>query len=241
MAENRSSVVSVGDLNISQKHTTIIVEPTAFADGFDKDAYDTAELSTLLWVENPEERWVEIPLPFATENFSASVSVISAGPDEYRDRIFSVSQIRNGFEKYIPYLRHLGTSEELLGNKKALRNILKGMRVAMVKLPAGNLVVKIQCSQIIKKDPDDMNGKTFSFKAFAPLPSFFVKNAAPLKLHVIFKDVDTISREIETPTLSYPFGDIPTVDSQETTFGGDKLYYWKWQNDPVVEFKYRYL
>lgn len=232
--------VPVTELPISKKYTTIIVEPTAYIDGFESDSYDTAELTSVLHLDNPIEQWVQIPLPFSTEKNSASISVISAGPDEFKDRIVSVSQIRGGYDNFKPYLSSLGLPEDQIDTNKELRNILKGMRVATVKLPAGKIVLKIQCSQIIEQDKTDSTRKTFSFKAYAPLPSFLVPVAAPLKLTVIFKDSANISREFKEPILSYPHGQIPTIESSVIDFGEDKLYYWKWQNDPVVEFTYKY-
>lgn len=235
-------VTPVTDLKVTQKHSTIVIEPTAFADGFDANSYDSAELTTMLWVDNTAgERWVEIPLPFATEKSSASIAVISAGPDEFKDRITNVKEIKGDIARFIPYLRNMKVSEDILSDTKKLKKHLKGFRVAMVYLPKGNLVIKIQCSQIINKDPSDPNGKTFSFRAYAPLPSFIVPVAAPLKLLVIFKNMDTIPRIIQEPIVSDPFSNgTPQIDGQQQDWCGDRFYSWTWKNDPVVDFKYTY-
>lgn len=238
---NQGTVIPVTDLIINQKHTTIVVEPTAAADGFDKDSYDSAELTTMLWVDNPVERWVEIPLPFPTENASATIAVISAGPDEYSDRVTRVTRINGNLERFIPYLQHIKTPEDILANKKTLKELLKGFRVAMVKLPAGKLVIRIQASQIINKDAADVSGKTFKFRAYAPLPSFLVPNAAPLKLLVIFKNVTTTPRNIAEPVVSNPFGsEVALGTYQHQDWCGDRFYCWEWKNDPVVDFHYTY-
>lgn len=239
-----AAAVPVTDLQISQMHTTVTVEPTAFADGFDANSYDTADITSMLWINNNEERWVEIPILYETENFSASVAIINAGPDEFSDRQFRIKQIKGDVKRFIPYLQRVGTDSDILSDVKKLRQYLQGLRVAMVLLPARNVVLKINLAAMIKPLPDDQSRKTYGFKAYAPLPSFVVgPGRVPLRLTVIFKSTSDVPRTVLEPVITNPFGDTvgePVEKAIAEDRYGDRFYYWKWQNDPVVEFSYTY-
>ena len=240
---DNQAAVPVTDLQIQKQHTTVTIEPTAFVDGFEADSYDSAEVTTMLWLNNTEERWVEIVIPFSTEKFSSSIAVISAGSDEYEDRIHKVNRIRGDVDRFIPYLRRLGVNEEQLSKKDELKKLLKGFRVAMVHLPVRQLVLRIQSTMIVESDVADNSRKTFKFRAYAPLPSFLAQgNAIPLKMHVIFKCVDDIPRIIQTPVVSNPFGNNvgDPAATDDKIVGGDRIFYWFWKQDPVVDFTYTY-
>lgn len=232
------------DLQITQKHTTVVVEPTASVDGFDANCYDTAEITSLLWVNNSAERWVEIPILYETENFTATIAVINAGPDEFSDRQFRIKKISGDVARFVPYLQRYGTPAEILQNTNKLKKYLKGFRVAMILLPARNVVIKITLSAIIKPLESDANRKSYNFKTYSPLPSFVLAGGrVPLRLTVIFKSTADIPRSVAEPVISNPFGE-PVGEPVEKVVGqdfiGDRFYYWKWQSDPVVEFSYAY-
>ncbi len=240
---NQNSVVPITSLPITQKHTTVVVEPTAFVDGFEPTSYDTAEMTTMLWVNNPQEQWVEIPVPYSSENFSASIAVISAGPDEYQDRVTHVKKIKGDLTRFVPYLQRMGFTPEQLDSKKELREILKGFRVAVVLLPARNLVLKITLSAMISPAASDAARKTFSFKTYAPLLSFVpAPGRVSLKMLVIFKALDSAPRTIQQPVVTNPFGEGVDVSQPPVVqdIHGDRIYAWQWNIDPVVEFTYNY-
>lgn len=241
---NQTPVVPITSLPITQKHSTVVVEPTAFVDGFETKSYDTAEMTTMLWVNNPQEQYVEIPVPYSSENFSASIAVISAGADEFEDRISHVKKIKGNPDRFVPYLQRMGFTPEQLDSKKELKDILKSFRVAVVLLPARNLVLKITLSAMIEPSATDANRKTFSFKTYSPLLSFTPAGGhVSLKMMVIFKNVDTTPKTIQEPLVTNPFGEgvndigqAPIVQD----IHGDRLYAWRWNVDPVVEFTYSY-
>jgi hypothetical protein len=244
MAENNQTAVPVTNLPITKKHTTIIVEPSAAVDGFDANSYDSAEVVTMLWVQNDAERWVEIPLPFPTEKFSATVAVISAGPDAYDDRLTTVKRIKGDVTRFIPYLQRFGVPAEVLNDKKKLKEYLQGFRVAMAYLPAGALVLRIQVTMMIEPKPEDATRKTFAFRAYAPLPSFILAGGrVPMTLMAIFKGDENIKRVITKQEVSNPFGE-PANPVGEPVLNqsicDDVLFCWKWQSDPVVDFEYHY-
>ncbi len=234
--------IPVTSLPINFKDSTLVVSPTAAVDGFEKTSYDSAVLVSELEINNPTEQLVEIPIPFPTEKYTASIAVVSKGADEFSDRVYQVTKIKGDVERLIPYLQRLGVPEPTLANKKELRKLLKGFRVGLVRLPAGTLLLRIELSQMIEPDfVADPTGRTFVFKTYAPLPSFLVAGGASMRLTATFKRTDHYPRVIEQHS-SDPFGNNvglpePTVT---TSIPGETLYHWDWKNDPVIEWKVVY-
>ena len=242
MAENASvqATIPVTDLSINFKDTTLVIEPTAAIDGFDKDSYDSVVLTTTLELNNPTERVVEIPLPFPAQSFSASIAVISKGTDEYSDRLTQITKVKGDVERFTPYLRRMQVSEETLSDKSALKKLLESFRVGLVNLPAGNLAVRIQITQVVKADPSDTSRKTFKFRSYAPLPSFLVGGGASMRLTAVFKQVDRYPRTI-AQVSSNPFGDaVGLTEPLTQNWCGDAYYHWDWKNDPVIDWTYSY-
>jgi len=238
MAEtpNNQVAVPVTDLTINFKDSTLVVEPTAAIDGFEKDSYDSAVLTTTLELNNPTERLVEIPLPFPTESYTAEIAVISKGADEYSDRVRQVTKVKGDLSRFIPYLQRMGTPPEILGNDKKLKELLRGFRVGLVNIPAGNVAIRIQATQVVESDSSDPSHKTFKFRTYAPLPSFLVGGGGKMRLTAIYKQVDRYPRTV-TPLQSNPLGDnVGLPEPQITNLPGETIYHWDWQNDPVIDW-----
>lgn len=238
MAEvpNTQVAVPVTDLTINFKDSTLIVEPTAAIDGFEQDSYDSAILTTTLELNNPTERLVEIPLPFPTESYTAEIAVISKGADEYSDRVRQVTKVKGDLSRFIPYLQRMGTPQEILNDKKKLKELLQGFRVGLVNIPAGNVAIRIQATQVISSDSSDPNHKTFKFRTYAPLPSFLVAGGGKMRLTAIHKQIDRYPRTI-TQVQSNPLADnVSLPEPQVTDLPGEKVYHWEWQNDPVIDW-----
>lgn len=225
------------DININFKDSTLIVSPTAAIDGFDANCYDTAVLVTEVELNNPTERLVEIPLPFLTKSYTASLAVISKGADEYSDRVFQVTKVKGDASRFTPYLQRMGVPQDILNDKKKLKKLLEGFRVAQINIPAGTVVLRIEASEIVLPDPSDPNRKTFKFKTYAPLPSFVVGSGASMRLTASFKQVDRYPRSINQ-VQSNPYGDNVGLP-EPTVFDnvpGEKIFHWEWKNDPVIDW-----
>jgi len=229
------------DISINFKDSTLIVSPTAAVDGFDKDSYDTAVLVTELEINNPSERLVEIPLPFLTKSYTASMAVISKGADEYSDRVFQVTKVKGDATRFIPYLQKMGVPQETLENKKELKKLLAGFRVGLINIPQGTVILRIEASEVVTPNESDPSGKTFTFKTYAPLPSFTVGSGASMRMTAIFKQLDRYPRTI-TQVQSNPYGD--SVGLPEPTLydgiSGEKIFHWEWRNDPVIDWTVTY-
>lgn len=226
----------VTDININFKDSTLIVSPTSAVDGFDENSYDTAVLITEVEINNPQERLVEVPLPFPTKSYTASMAVISEGADEYSDRVFQVTKVKGDASRFVPYLTKLGIPQETLNDKKKLKELLDGFRIGLINLPAGKILLRIEASEIVYPDPSDPTRKTYKFRTYAPLPSFVVTTGTSMRLTADFKQVDRYPRSI-TQAQSNPFGDNVGLP-EPTTYDipGEKLFHWEWRNDPVIDW-----
>lgn len=229
------------NLQITKQHATVVVEPTSQMGG----TYDTAIVSTVFVINNPgEARDVEFIVPYVTESFSASVAVISAGAEAFHNRRDSLSKVTGDLERIKPYLGKLLLPVDQYDTKKELRAIAKQFRAGVIAVPAGQSSIRVQLSAIV--DPQDVNGvKTFSFRAYAPLPGLAVSTSGrtPLSISARFKGDETIHPQITKSAWSNPYGDpvgAPSIELPAQQHGEDTIFYWKWQYDPVVDFEYHY-
>lgn len=237
------STVTLGDpalnLQVTKQRTTVVVEPTSTAGG----NYDSAEITTAIYINNDQAREVEFIVPYSTEDFSASLAVISAGPDVFKKRLARIERVGGNLERIKPYLRKLGYAEESFDTQEELKAIAKQFRAGTLELPAGPIVVKIQVTAMIEPKQTDQL-KTFAFRAYSPLPAFgIVGGHVALTLAVLFKGDENIKPQVSKAEVSNPFGDnLPITGTPilGQAVGEDLLYWWKWLIDPVVDFEYHY-
>jgi len=230
---------SVLNLQILKQHTTVVVEPTSQMGG----TYDSAEITTVFTVNNDQEREVEFILPYPTVKFSASIAVISAGEQAYGERIAQVGRIRGDLSRIRPYLQKIGLSEDQYDTSKELKTTAKQFRAGKLKLPQGQVTIKIQLSAVIDETTGEDGVKCYSFKAYSPLPAFSMAGGrVPLTLTALFKGDEVIKPQDITYNITNPFGDgtNPVTELPNQQLGEDIAFFWKWQTDPVVEFRYRY-
>jgi len=237
------SKTTLGDsalnLQILKQHTTVVVEPTSQMGG----TYDSAEITTVFTINNDQEREVEFILPYSTVKFSASIAVISAGEQAYGERIAQVGRIGGDLSRIKPYLQKIGLSEDQYDTNKELKSIAKQFRAGKLKLPQGQVTIKIQLSAVIDEITGEDEVKRYSFKAYSPLPAFSMAGGrVPLTLTALFKGDEVIRPQDITYNITNPFGDgtNPVTELLNQQVGEDITFFWKWQTDPVVEFTYNY-
>ena len=227
------------NLQILKQHTTVVVEPTSQMGG----TYDSAEITTVFTVNNDQEREVEFILPYPTVKFSASIAVISAGEQAYGERIAQVGRIRGDLSRIRPYLQKIGLSEDQYDTSKELKTIAKQFRAGKLKLPQGQVTIKIQLSAVIDEVIGEDGMKRYSFKAYSPLPAFSMAGGrVPLTLTALFKGDEDIKAQNIAYNVTNPFGDgtNPVTELVNQPLGEGIAFFWKWQTDPVVEFTYNY-
>ncbi|MDO4713070.1 MAG: hypothetical protein Q4B05_04180 [Candidatus Saccharibacteria bacterium] len=237
------SKITLGDpalnLAVVKQHTTVVVEPTSQMGGI----YDSAEITTIITVNNDQEREVEFILPYPTVKFSASIAVISAGEKAYSERISQVGRIRSDLTRIKPYLQKIGLSEDQYDTSKELKTVAGQFRAGKLRLPQGQITIKIQLSAVIDAIAGEDGVRHYSFKAYSPLPAFNMAGGrVPLTLTVLFKGDEAIRPQEITHAITNPFGDgaNPVAEILNQPLGEDTAFFWKWQTDPVVEFTYRY-
>lgn len=227
------------NLQILKQHTTVVVEPTSQMSG----TYDSAEITTVFTVNNDQEREVEFILPYSTVKFSASIAVISAGEQAYREREAEVKRIKGDLSRIKPYLQKIGLSEDRYDTDKELKSIAKQFRAGKLKLPQGQVTLKVQLSAVIDEITDEDGVKRYLFKAYSPLPAFGMAGGrVPLTLTALFKSDENIKTQNIAYNVTNPFGDNtnPVTELVNQPLGEDITFFWKWQTDPVVEFTYNY-
>lgn len=227
------------NLQILKQHTTVVVEPTSQMGG----TYDSAEITTVFTVNNDQEREVEFILPYSTVKFSASIAVISAGEQAYREREAEVKRIKGDLSRIKPYLQKIGLSEDRYDTDKELKSIAKQFRAGKLKLPQGQVTLKVQLSAVIDEITDEDGVKRYLFKAYSPLPAFGMAGGrVPLTLTALFKGDENIKAQNIVYNITNPFGDgtNPMTELVNQPLGEDIAFFWKWQTDPVVEFTYNY-
>jgi hypothetical protein len=227
------------NLQVVKQRTTVVVEPISQSGS----EYDSAEITTVVTMDNNQSEEVEFILPYPTVQFSASLAVTSAGDEFYKERITRVGRITGDLKRIKPYIQRLGLSPDSYDTGKELKAIAKQFRAGTLKLPAGLITVKIQLSAVINASTNADGIKMYSFKAYSPLPAFSLSNQrTPLTLAVLFKGDESIHPQIVKREVANPFGDNtnPITEILDQSLGEDISFYWKWQTDPVVTFEYHY-
>lgn len=240
-----ANVITLGDqalnLQVIKQHTSVVVEPTSQMGG----DYDTAEITTVLVVNNPlpEAQEIEFIVPYETQSFSASVAVISAGAEEYHNRSSSLGKISGNLERIKPYLAKMLLPADQFDTAKELKLIAKQFRAGVVAIPTGQITIKIQVSAIVNPVIEN-NVNLYKFRAYSPLPGVNVGGGrVALTLSARFVGDETIHPQITKSQWSNPYGDSAGAVDLELpaqSHGEDTILYWKWHSDPVVDFEYHY-
>lgn len=238
------AALTLGDpalnLPIVKQRTTVVVEPTSHSGS----TYDSAEITTVLTINNDQPREVEFILPYSTVQFSATMAVTSAGDAAYKERIVRVGRIDGNLERVKPYLQKIGLKPEDYDTPQELKTLIGQFRAGVLKLPAGQVTVKIQLSAVVNEMTKADGTSVRSFKAYSPLPALAMNGGrVPLTLAVLFKGDESIRPQVTKYEVTNPFGDganSNTIQILAQPFGEDVSFYWKWQTDPVVEFEYHY-
>ncbi len=229
------------NLQVVKQRTTVIVEPTSRAGG----AYDSAEITTVFTLNNPQaEQSVEFILPYVTEQFSASMGVVSNGEQSFKNRLVRVGRVDGNLDRVKPYLRKIGYSEESFDTGKEIKAIAGQFRAGTLQIPTGQSIVKIQMSVVVNPVTKEDGSTVYVFKAYSPLPTLGLAGGrVPLTLATHFKGDEAIRPQITKYEVTNPYGDgaVNTpIQIIAQPFGEDVSFYWKWQSDPVVEFEYHY-
>ena len=130
--------------------------------------------------------------------------------------------------------------DSALSEKEQLEELVKYYKVADVKIPAGQQVLRIHASQ--KLHLVGGNPKTYSFVLYAPQLSFNPTGNVRLGVTVIFP-LDLEQKAVITPPVveALPGQQMPNqLAANEVLIGLQKGYGWAFQSDPKITFSYTY-
>ncbi|MBP7775158.1 MAG: hypothetical protein KA069_01010 [Candidatus Saccharimonas sp.] len=249
-----TSTLTLGDPSLNLQVTTQLTEVTVFPESQLGGDYDRARITTSFVVINssPIPQSVEFLVPYISPAFSASIAIVSRGAEAYKQRRDDINPLKGGnLERIKPYLAKLQTPPEQYDTPKELKEQAKLFRSGTINVPAGTSTIEISLCVVIA--PLDINGiKTFSLRAYAPLPGLGTMAATTTKLSVSarFKGADLGNGTIVTqkfpvaPVVSNPYGDVAsTLDGSplpQQPHGDDQIFWWKFRYDPYIDFTYNY-
>lgn len=231
------------DLQVINQTINTDIESIAPLRGFNAaESYDVANSTITALVNAPEEKVYRLVLAADVEaGTSAFVRVVSATNDE-----FDITKKFNKIPKkdaaiLKPVLDKAGvTLDPNLPEKKQLEQLVGLYKVADIKIPAGQQVLRIHASQ--KLHPDQNNPKAYKFVLYAPQLSFNPAGNVRLGVTVVFP-LDFEQKAIISAPIVEGLPNQPTpnqIAANEVTIGLQKGYGWAFQSDPKITFSYIY-
>jgi hypothetical protein len=206
------------------------------------EAYDVANSTITATVVAPEEKTYRIVLAADVEaGTSAFVRVVSSTDDKF-DTTAKFKKIpKQDAEILKPVLAKAGIQlDPALPEQQQLKSLVNYYKVADIKIPAGQQVLRIHASQ--KLHPVAGNPKAYSFVLYAPQLSFNPAGNVRLGVSVVFPlDFDQ-KAAISAPVVEgLPNQPIPNqLAANEVQIGLQKGYGWAFQSDPKITFSYNY-
>lgn len=227
---------------INQTINTDIESVAPYRNFLPDEAYDVANSTITATVEAPDEKEYRLVLAADVEaGTSAFVRVVSSTDDKF-DVTAKFKRIpKKDAEILKPVLDKAGVQlDPALSEKEQLEELVKYYKVADVKIPAGQQVLRIHASQ--KLHPVNGNPKAYSFVLYAPQLSFNPTGNVRLGVTVIFP-LDFEQKAVITPPVveALPGQQMlnPLV-ANEVQIGLQKGYGWAFQSDPKITFSYTY-
>lgn len=232
------------DLPIQYQTLNIDIEPVAQMRQFGEDTYDVANWVATIAVNSPAEQDYELVLPFAIESGTrATISVVSATDDDF-DVDARFKRPKGKSEQFIPYLQKMGlldaSATELTPE---LKKFIKGFKVAKLKIPAGQHILRLHASQKLLSTSDDR--RAYQLVMYAPLCNFVMGGGQTNLTAVVTLPPDFQAPVQVTNTLVEPLPDMPTpVEGSQPAVpvqaANNKVYAWHFRNDPKITIDYRY-
>lgn len=232
------------DLPIQYQTLNVDIEPVAMMRQFGPDAYDVANWVATTAVNSPADQEYELVLPFAIESGTrASIAVVSATDDDF-DVVASFKKTTGKAERFIPYLKKMGvmTAEEtaLTAEQKAL---IKGFKIAKLKIPAGQHILRLQASQKLESTSDDK--RAYRLVLYAPLCNFVVGGGqtnltAIVTLPPDFQANAQITNVLVEPLPGQSMPGEGSPAALPVQAANNRVYAWHFRNDPKITIDYKY-
>lgn len=231
------------DLQVINQTINTDIESIAPIRSFSPDeAYDVANSTITATVIAPEEKTYRIVLAADVEaGTSAFVRVVSSTDDKF-DTTAKFEKIAKKDAMILkPVLAKAGIAlDPAIPEKEQLEKLVSFYKVADIKIPAGQQVLRIHASQ--KLHPLGGNPKAYSFVLYAPQLSFNPSGNVRLGVTTVFP-LDFEQKAVVAAPLVEGLPGQPTPNqlaANEVQIGLQKGFGWAFQSDPKITFTYTY-
>lgn len=231
------------DLQVLNQSVNVDIESVAPVRLFNpNESYDVANSTITAVVNSPEEKTYRLVLAADVESgTSAFVRVISSSDDKFDITAKFKAIPKKDAEILKPVLSKAGiVLDSDQPEKKQLEALVSQYKVADIKIPAGQQVLRIHASQ--KLHPVANNPKSYTFTIYAPQLSFSPANNVRLGATVVFP-LDFEQKAVITPPVveQLPGQATPNqLAANDVTIGLQKGYGWAFQSDPKITISYLY-
>ena len=232
------------DLPIKYQTLNIDIEPVAQMRQFGSDAYDVANWVATIAVNSPAEQQYDLVLPFAIESGTrANITVISSTDDDF-DTTARFTNPGGKSDQFVPYLQKmnlLAAGESTLTPE--LRKFVKGFKVAKLKIPAGQHILRLHASQKLESTSEDK--RAYQLVMYAPLCSFVLDGGqtnltAIVTLPPDFQAPVQVTNVTVEPLPGQPTPGEGSPAATPVQASNNKVYAWHFRQDPKIIIDYRY-
>jgi len=206
------------------------------------EAYDVANSTITATVIAPEEKVYRLVLAADVEAGTSAFARVVSSTDDKFDTTAKFKRIANKDASILkPVLAKAGIQlDPTLSEKQQLEKLVSFYKIADIRIPAGQQVLRIHASQ--KLHPVSNNPKAYSFVLYAPLLSFNPAGNVRLGTTVVFP-LDFEQKAVISAPVVEGLPNQPTPNqlaANEVQIGLQKGYGWAFQSDPKITFSYLY-
>jgi len=232
------------NLPIQYQTLNIDIEPVAQMRQFGTDAYDVANWVATIAVNSPADQDYELVLPFAIESGTrADISVVSSTDDAF-DAVARFKKPSGKLDQFVPYLQKMGVLAE--GDTRLtpeLKTFVKGFKVAVLRIPAGQHILRLHASQKLESTSDDK--RAYRLIMYAPLCNFVLGGGqtnltAIVTLPPDFQAPAQVTNVAVEPLPGQPTPGEGSPAATPVQAANNKVYAWHFRNDPKITIDYRY-
>lgn len=230
------------DLQVLNQGINIDIESIAPIKGFSSDAYDVANMTIIATVESPAEQEYRLVLAADVEaGTSAFVRVVSATKAHFKDPRNFKRIPKKDAEILRPILAKAGIIlDPNADERRQLEGHAAQYKVADIRIPAGQQVLRIHASQ--KLNPVEDDPRRYRFTMYAPQLSLSPVGNVRLGATVVFPlDFQaTIDTPVVEPMPGQPPENLIAGGEAPVQLGLQTAYGWTFQADPKITLNYLY-
>lgn len=230
------------DLQVLNQGINIDIESIAPLRSFGPESYDVANMTIAATVQSPAEQNYRLVLAADVEaGTSAFVRVVSATKEHFKDTATFKRIFKKDAEILRPVLAKAGIALDPDANQEEqLEAHAASYKVADIKIPAGQQVLRIHASQML--NPVDGDARRYRFTMYAPQLSLAPVSSVRLGASVVFPldFAATIDTPLVEPMPGQPAANVIGGGDTPIQLGLQHAYGWAFQADPKITVSYIY-